>query len=134
MAKAARLKRAPRAKTWSRPWTRTAFAWAMDAAPMWRVPSWAWLVTASKTVTRTASPRAPPSCWETLTSPDAAPASSGATSASDAEVRLTNEIPMPPPIRTMDTTICAYDVEAWTRVASSSPTVTIEAPIIITIF
>ncbi len=34
----------------------------------------------------------------------------------------------------MDTTIWAYDVEAWTRVASSRPAVTIVAPSIITIF
>ena len=42
----------------------------------------------------------------TLTSPEAAPASSGATSASDADVRLTKEIPMPAPSSTSETRTC----------------------------
>ena len=98
------------------------------------MPNWACLVTASKAVTSTASPIAPPICCETFTSPDAAPASPGATSASEAEVRLTNEMPIPAPTITMETTIWAYDVVVWTLVASSKPKVTSPAPITITIF
>ena len=97
-------------------------------------PRRTWWVTESKAVTSTASPTAPPSCWETLTRPEAAPASSGATSASEAEVRLTNGRPMPPPISTIETTICAYGVSPGSAWPSARPDVTAAAPIIITTF
>ncbi len=82
------------------------------------IPAPAWLVAESKMVTSTARPTAAPSCWLTLTRPDAAPASRGATSASDADVRLTNDTPAPAPMSTSAVTISPYDADACSCVAT----------------
>ena len=60
----------------------------------------------AKTVTRMLSPSEPPSCWETLTRPDAAPASWGETPAIPAEVRGANAMPIPIPRIAIGSAIC----------------------------
>ena len=74
--------------------------------------SCAWPAAALSTVTSTASPSAAPTCWVTLTRPDAAPASAGSTPASPACVSGTSAVPEPTPSRTRLTKICPYDAPA----------------------
>ena len=102
MTSAAMPKRAATAKVTSRPCTRC----VGTPAP---ALSCAWPAAALSTVTSTASPSAAPTCWVTLTRPDAAPASAGSTPASPACVRGTSAVPEPVPRRTRLTKICRYD-------------------------
>ena len=80
-------------------------------------------------VTSTARPIAAPICWDTFTSPEAAPAISGSTSASDAEVRATMDVPVPPPIRISDTAIWRYDVSRPIPTARTRPNDAVKVPI-----
>jgi hypothetical protein len=50
------------------------------------------------TVLRTASPSAPPICWETFVIPDASPASAAGTSAIASVSSGMNAMPIPSPI------------------------------------
>ena len=82
------------------------------------------LLAVPNTVTSTASPSEPPTCCITLTSPDAAPASAGATPSSAAVVSGTNASPLPRPKTSSGPTsddVAAVLAEAGS--ASSMPSV-----------
>ena len=61
---------------------------------------------AAKTVMRMPRPSEAPSCWATLSRPEAAPASRGATPAMPAAVSGVKAMPMPTPTSASGTAIC----------------------------
>jgi hypothetical protein len=78
--------------------TACARAWTEPAPPEERSAE-------ANTVTRIPRPSEPPSWWATLTTPEAAPASSGATPAMPAAVSGVSAAPMPMPIMTIGSAI-----------------------------
>ncbi|KQX66105.1 hypothetical protein ASD06_06870 [Angustibacter sp. Root456] len=85
----------------SAPATNTSLAWA---APLDAVDA-ALRAAEANTVTSTASPRVEPTCCDTFTRPDAAPASCGRTPCSAAAVSGTNTVPLPTPMKNSGTAI-----------------------------